>query len=135
MPTSELAKQILEENQGLRADVTTLAEKIGTLEGTGRHTRWLTYVLIAAMTIVIVVWGYNRTNSRIDGQARYDLASCQRGNESRAAQRQQWLDTRNLLVNLGAGKSTLALADNLVTKANHNFPQVDCKLVTRNGSK
>lgn len=136
-------------NAALREEVRELADKVGALAESNdalvESNKNLTdsdtaqrhglYALTAggiALIGVIAVMIYaivqiDHAQDRIDKQGEYDLAACERGNESRAAQRQQWADVRSLLVALGAGRDTRQLAAGLVANANKNFASVDCE--------
>jgi len=128
MPSSELAQQILAENEALREDVGEMTAKLDTLEDKNRHTRWAVYGLTVIVAAGGMAFGYIETNKRIDQQLDYDVRACERGNDTRAGQREMWLDTQ-VLLNRFNDKSTDKLAADLVKSAFENFPHRDCSVI------
>lgn len=128
MPNTELGKMILAENKALREDIGCLSEELHDLDDEGKHTRWITYGITVVLVLMAIAWGYNKTNDRIDNQAKVDIASCERNNVSREAQRQQWIDVRAALARFKDPETT-KLANGLVTNAFKNFPALDCRLI------
>lgn len=145
MPEPERLTELLEASDLLRVEVRELSGKVEqlaasneTLSASDRRQRQGIVALsiggaLLALVLAIVVYALvqiDETNDRLDEQARYDVASCERGNASRAAQRKQWTDVRGLLIRVG-GPETQRLANALVANANRNFPALDCSAVLR----
>lgn len=102
-------------------------------ERNGRRIRMVVAVLaLVIVALAITTLRANHANDKATRLAEYQVASCEAANEARAAQRQQWLDARNLLNALG-GREVRGFADDLVANANRNFPPLDCRALVRGG--
>jgi len=145
MPENAALAELKEINTELRTDVVCLGEKIDALDNRQTHQKWalvgvaaggvVIAMLVAAVIVALV--RVDNTNEKIarqqvelEKQAAYDVASCERGNKTREAQRQQWIDVRTAL---GAfpDPTTKTLATKLVTNAFENFPKLDCLALQR----
>lgn len=124
-------QKVLAANEKLREDIGCLAEKLDRVSDRGDRTRLLAYLLTVAIFGAAILWLYDRTadnRDRLDVAAAQELAACERSNQARAGQRQQWRDVRDLLAAF-PDKATRVLANQLVLNAEKNFPELDCSLI------
>lgn len=133
MPLSEEQRaELLKEIRTTREMLADIPERINAIEDTNRHTRWIAYALIAGLIAggFMFLWERGEDNREVlELQQEYDREACDRANSVRAGQRQQWIDARELLIDLGAGRETRQLANGLVANAFENFPELDCSPV------
>jgi hypothetical protein len=133
MPLSEEQRhELLTEIRTTRAQLADIPERLNDIEDTNRHTRWFAYLLFAGLVAggFMFLWERSEDNREVlELQQQYDLDACDRANLVRAGQRQQWIDARTLLTDLGAGRETRQLANGLVANAFKNFPELDCSPV------
>lgn len=146
MPENTAARELIEASAALRTEVGELSDKVCSLAASNekltlsderqRHgiialALGGTMLLLMLAAVIVALVRVDSASDRLDSQETVDVQACERGNDTRAAQRQQWLDARKLLVALGAGAETRALADGLVANASKNFPHLDCSAIRR----
>lgn len=135
----DLSPQTLEQLKRIEQATVRLAQAMQTTDRFVKRTRNIAVATGVAAVLALVGAGISIAAQQQSDEAKtlaefgqqYDRTSCDRGNATRAAQRKQWLDARNLIVKLARGDAaTVKFADALVAQANQNFPAIDCATLT-----